>query len=39
MCSLDINSLFTNIPVAETIDLILNTIYANGELIYKGISS
>ena len=38
MCSLDIGSLYTNIPVAETIDLIWNNIYTNGVLVYKGIS-
>ena len=38
MCSRDISSLYTNIPAAETIDLILNHIYANRILIYKGVS-
>ena len=38
MCSLDITSLYTNIPVAETIDLILDNIYTTSVSIYKGIS-
>ena len=38
MCRLDISSLCTNIPVAEVINLILNFIYTNAKLIYKGIS-
>ena len=29
MCSLDISSLYTNIPVTESIDLILNELYIN----------
>ena len=37
MCSLDITSLYTNIPVAETIDLILDNTYTTGVSIYKGI--
>ena len=38
MCSLDISLLYTNILVAETIDLILNHIYPIDILIYKSIS-
>ena len=38
MCSLDISSLYTNIPVAETIDLILDKLYVNNTSIYNGIS-
>ena len=37
MCSLDISSLYTNIPVAETIDLILNKLYVNNTATYNGI--
>ena len=37
MCSLDIVSLYTNIPVQESIELILNTIYANGVTQHKGL--
>ena len=38
MCSLNITSLYTKIPVAETIDLILNNIYTTGILVFKDIS-
>ena len=38
MCSLDITSLYSNIPVAETIDLILYNIYTIGILVFKDIS-
>ena len=37
MCSLDISPLYTNIPVAETIDLILNKLYVNNTTTYSGI--
>ena len=37
MCSLDISSLYTNIPVAETIDLILNKLYTTNTTTYNGI--
>ena len=37
VCSFDITSLYTNIHVAETIDLILDNIYTTGK-VYKGIS-
>jgi hypothetical protein len=32
MASLDVESLFTNVPVNETIDLILKYVYENDEL-------
>ena len=38
MRSLDISSLYTNMPATEIMDLILNNIYTNGKLIYKGIN-
>ena len=38
MCSLGINSLHTNIPVAETIDLILDNIFTRGIPICKSIN-
>jgi len=31
MCSLDVESLFTNVPVKETIDIIINKIYHNSD--------
>ena len=37
MCSFDIVSLYTNIPVQESIDLILDTIYSNGVQYFKGL--
>ena len=37
MYSLDISSLYTSIPVAETIDLILNKFYVNNTATYNGI--
>ena len=36
MISLDIESLFTNVPVSETIDIILNKVYSNDSVIYNG---
>ena len=36
MASFDIVSLFTNIPVSETIEIILNTIFTNSAALYKG---
>ena len=38
MCSLDISSLYTNIPVAVTIELILDNIFTNSISIYKSIN-
>jgi len=38
MCSFDIVSLYTNIPVSETIDIILDQLYANELSNYKGYS-
>ena len=38
MCSLDITSLYTNIPIAETIAFILNNIHTTGVSIYEDIS-
>ena len=32
MVSFDVKSLFTNVPLEYTIDLILNIIYDNGEI-------
>ena len=34
MCSYDVTSLFTNIPLAETIDIICNTIFPTGNEIF-----
>lgn len=36
MCSFDIESLFTNIPLNETIEIILNQLYPNPNNIYEG---
>lgn len=36
MVSLDIESLFTNVPVAETIDIILSKLFANVDDLYHG---
>ena len=36
MCSFDIESLYTNIPVKESIDIILNQIFNNDAAIYHG---
>ena len=36
MISLDIESLFTNVPVRETIDIILSKLYPNDSCIYHG---
>jgi len=36
MISLDIESLFTNVPVAETIDIILSKLFANASGLYHG---
>ena len=35
MCSLDVNSLFTNIPVDETIEICLNLLYQNTNVVEK----
>ena len=35
MISLDIESLFANVPVSETMDIILNKIYPNDSVIYN----
>ena len=35
MCSLDITSLYTNIPVNETIEIILNRLFINETILYK----
>ena len=37
MCRLDISAWYTNIPVAETIDLILSKLYVNNTTTYNGI--
>ena len=36
MISLDIESLFTNVPVAETIDIILSKLFTNDSCLYHG---
>src|SRR6267154_5333385 len=36
MISLDIESLFTNVPVSETIDIILGKLYPDDSVIYHG---
>ena len=36
MCSFDIESLFTNIPLQETIDIIINKLYPNPNSLYEG---
>ena len=33
MASLDVDSLFTNIPLDETIDIVTQKVYGNGELV------
>ena len=38
MCSFDIESLYTNIPVLETIDIILNRVFSRGALYFNGFS-
>jgi hypothetical protein len=38
MISLDIESLFTNVPVSETIDIILRQLYPQDNVIYQGFS-
>ena len=37
MASLDVDSLFTNIPINETINLCVNQLYPNNNSIVKGI--
>jgi hypothetical protein len=36
MISLDIESLFTNVPVAETIDIILSKLFPDASCLYHG---
>ena len=36
MCSFDITSLYTNVPVAETIQIIIDKLFTNGAQLYKG---
>ena len=36
MCSFDIGSLFTNIPLDETLNICLNQLFPNEESIYEG---
>ena len=36
MCSFDIQSLYTNIPLQETIDIIINKLFPTNNTIYKG---
>ena len=38
MVSLDIESLFTNVPVSETIDIILTKLFTDGISVYHGFS-
>ena len=38
MVSLDVESLFTNVPVAETIDIIISQIFTTDDTIYHGFS-
>src|SRR6201995_1099438 len=38
MISLDIESLFTNVPVSETIDIILRQLYPQDNVSYQGFS-
>ena len=35
MCSFDVVSLYTNIPVDEAIDICLNKLYCNDEIVYN----
>ena len=39
MCSLDITSLYTNVPVRETIQIIIDALYANGVQLYNGFNN
>ena len=39
MCSLDITSLYTNMPGEETIQIIINALYTNGVQLYNGLNS
>jgi len=39
MASLDVKSLFTNLPVDFTIDLILNNIFRNGMKDFNGLKN
>ena len=38
MCSFDVESLFTNIPLNETIDIIINQLYPNPNSTFEGFS-
>ena len=38
MCSFDVESLFTNIPLCETIDIIISKLYPNQDSVYEGLS-
>jgi hypothetical protein len=38
LISLDVENLFTNVPVVETIDIILNKLFPNNSVIYHGFS-
>ena len=39
MAGFDIKSLFTNIPVAETCDIIMQQLYPNPNILYNGFTS
>ena len=39
MCSLDVTSLYTNVPVGETIQIIIDALYTNGIQLYYGLNS
>jgi hypothetical protein len=38
MCSLDVESLYTNVPVNETIDIILDRIFTNDLILHHGLT-
>ena len=39
MTNLDVNSLFTNIPLSETIDIYCNTMFEGNDVILNGIKA
>ena len=39
MCSLDMTSLYTNIPVEETIQIIIDALYTNEVQLHNGLNS
>ena len=38
MCSFDVESLFTNVPLQETIDICVNSLYYNDDILIKGLN-